>query len=287
MEQPDVFVAVLVKQKEAVLPLFLESLEAWDYPKEKLFLYIRTNNNTDNTVQILDDWIEKNVHLYKGCVYDKQNVGEAVERFKQHEWNGERFRVLAKIRQQSFNECLETDCKYYFVVDVDNFIFPETLNKLIKLDLPIVAPFIRYAVAFGDNVDDEETAKEREGHLGQYYANYHHIVDDYGSIVANDAYYQVLEQKVKGLIECMCVHCTYLIKREHLSELSYLEDSDRWEYMVFSNSARDKNIKQYLDNRTIYGILTLSENAGASRWWYEYLKDKEDRAAAYKDRWLQ
>ena len=44
MEQPDVFVAVLVKQKEAVLPLFLESLEAWDYPKEKLFLYIRTNN---------------------------------------------------------------------------------------------------------------------------------------------------------------------------------------------------------------------------------------------------
>jgi hypothetical protein len=85
----------------------------------------------------------------------------------------------------------------------------------------------------------------------------------------------------------MCVHCTYLIKREHLSELSYLEDSDRWEYMVFSNSARDKNIKQYLDNRTIYGILTLSENPRASRWWYEYLRDKEDRAAAYKDRWLQ
>jgi hypothetical protein len=173
------------------------------------------------------------------------------------------------------------------VVDVDNFIFPETLNELIKLNLPIVAPFIRYAVAFGDNVDDEENAKEREGHLGQYYANYHHIVDDYGSIMANDTYYHVLEQKIKGIIECMCIHCTYLIKREHLSELSYLEDSDRWEYMVFSNSARDKNIQQYLDNRTIYGILTLSENAGASRWWYEYLKDKEDRAAAYKDRWLQ
>ena len=53
MEQPDVFVALLVKQKEAVLPLFLESLEAWDYPKEKLFLYIRTNNNTDNTLHVI------------------------------------------------------------------------------------------------------------------------------------------------------------------------------------------------------------------------------------------
>jgi hypothetical protein len=52
--------------------------------------------------------------------------------------------------------------------------------------------------------------------------------------------------------------------------------------MVFSNSARDKGITQYIDNRTIYGVLTLSENLGASRWWFNYLKNKENRTEKYK-----
>jgi hypothetical protein len=52
--------------------------------------------------------------------------------------------------------------------------------------------------------------------------------------------------------------------------------------MVFSNSARDKGITQYIDNRTIYGVLTLSENLGASRWWFNYLKSKENRTEKYK-----
>jgi hypothetical protein len=52
--------------------------------------------------------------------------------------------------------------------------------------------------------------------------------------------------------------------------------------MVFSNSARNKGIPQYIDNRTIYGILTLSENIGASRWWFNYLKDEKDRTEKYK-----
>ena len=282
MTQPNVFLALLVKQKEAVLPLFLESLNDWDYPKENIFIYIRTNNNTDNTKQLLEEWIEEYGDKYKGLIYNGEDVPEKVEKYDVHFWNGERFRVLGKIRQESMNQALLTDCEYYFVVDTDNFLFPETLKELVKLDLPIVAPFLRYAVALGENADTPVEAAKREGHMSRYYSNYHDKVDDFGSIIAEDIYYKILNQEVKGLIECMCVHCTYLIKREYLSELNYLEQSDRWEYMVFSNSARDKGITQYLDNRTIYGVLTLSENLGASRWWFNYLKDKEDRTKKYK-----
>jgi hypothetical protein len=209
-------------------------------------------------------------------------VPEKVEKYDVHFWNGERFRVLGKIRQESMNQALLTDCEYYFVVDTDNFLFPETLKELVKLNLPIVAPFLRYAVALGENADTPIEAAKREGHMSRYYSNYHDKVDDFGSIIAEDLYYKILNQEVKGLIECMCVHCTYLIKREYLSELNYLEQSDRWEYMVFSNSARDKGITQYIDNRTIYGVLTLSENLGASRWWFNYLKNKENRTEKYK-----
>jgi len=282
MTQPNVFLALLVKQKEAVLPLFLESLNDWDYPKENIFIYIRTNNNTDNTKQLLEEWIEEYGDKYKGLIYNSEDVPEKVEKYDVHFWNGERFRVLGKIRQESMNQALLTDCEYYFVVDTDNFLFPETLKELVKLDLPIVAPFLRYAVALGENADTPVEAAKREGHMSRYYSNYHDKVDDFGSIIAEDIYYKILNQEVKGLIECMCVHCTYLIKREYLSELTYLEQSDRWEYMVFSNSARDKGITQYLDNRTIYGVLTLSENIGASRWWFNYLKSKENRTEKYK-----
>jgi hypothetical protein len=282
MTQPNVFLALLVKQKEAVLPLFLESLNDWDYPKENIFIYIRTNNNTDNTKQLLEEWIEEYGDKYKGLIYNSEDVPEKVEKYDVHFWNGERFRVLGKIRQESMNQALLTDCEYYFVVDTDNFLFPETLKELVKLDLPIVAPFLRYAVALGENADTPIEAAKREGHMSRYYSNYHDKVDDFGSIIAEDLYYKILNQEVKGLIECMCVHCTYLIKREYLSELSYLEQSDRWEYMVFSNSARDKGITQYIDNRTIYGVLTLSENLGASRWWFNYLKNKENRTEKYK-----
>ena len=219
---------------------------------------------------------------YRGLVYNGEDVPQKVEQYDVHFWNGERFRVLGKIRQESMNQALLTDCDYYFVVDTDNFLFPETLKELVKLDLPIVAPFLRYAVAFGENADNPEEAAKREGHMSMYYSNYHDKVDNFGSIIAEDVYYKILNQEVKGLVECMCVHCTYLIKREHLSELTYLEDSDRWEYMVFSNSARDKGIPQYLDNRTIYGVLTLSENLGASRWWFNYLKNEKNRTEKYK-----
>ena len=282
MTQPDVFLALLVKQKEAVLPLFLESLNDWDYPKENIFIYIRTNNNTDNTKQLLEEWIEEYGDKYKGLIYNSEDVPEKVEQYDAHFWNGERFRVLGKIRQESMNQALLTDCEYYFVVDTDNFLFPETLKELVKLDLPIVAPFLRYAVALGENADTPVEAAKREGHMSRYYSNYHDKVDDFGSIIPEDIYYKILNQEVRGLIECMCVHCTYLIKREYLSELNYLEQSDRWEYMVFSNSARDKGITQYIDNRTIYGVLTLSENLGASRWWFNYLKNKKNRTEKYK-----
>jgi cellulose synthase/poly-beta-1,6-N-acetylglucosamine synthase-like glycosyltransferase len=110
MSYPNVFLALLVKQKEAVLPLFLESLENWDYPKENIYIYIRTNNNTDNTKELLEKWIDVHGSAYKGLIYNSEDVPEKVERYDVHFWNGERFRVLGKIRQESMNQALLTDC---------------------------------------------------------------------------------------------------------------------------------------------------------------------------------
>lgn len=279
-----VFIAILAKQKEKVLPLFLRSLYELDYPKKNIILYVRTNNNTDNTRVILENWIDEHLNEYANVIYDGNDIEQNVEKYGVHEWNGERFRALAKIRQASINECLKTNCDYYFVIDVDNFIFPETLNALIQADKPIVAPLLRYAVANDDFPDTPEDQARVGDHKCRYYSNYHYMVDSYGSIINEPIYYQLLHrvEGYRGIWDVDCVHCTYLIKREYLDKLTYLEESDRWEYMVFSESARKAKINQYLDNRKIYGILTLTENGKISEYLYDLLKNEAARDDLYQ-----
>ena len=110
------------------------------------------------------------------------------------------------------------------------------------------------------------------------------MVDDYGSILNEPVYYQLLHRVdgYRGIWDVDCVHCTYLIKRKYLDKLTYLEDSDRWEYMVFSSSARKAKVNQYLDNRKIYGILTLTENNAICEYLYDWLKDPVNRDARYQ-----
>lgn len=283
-DMPKVLIALLVKQKEEVLPLFLRTIDNLDYPKESIYVYIRTNNNTDNTELLLEEWIDKNASVYAGMMYDNQPVSSSVENYGIHEWNGERFRVLGKIRQESLRQCLETDADYYFVVDIDNFVFPETLRELVKLELPIVAPLMRYAVADDYHEDTYAYRKNMGQDRCRYYSNYHYIVDEYGSLVPDTVYYQLLYQNegYRGVFGVQCVHCTYLVQREYIEKLSYLEDSDRWEYMVFSSSARDQHIPQYLDTRRIYGVLTLTENAAMCEHLYEELMDPVTREEKYQ-----
>ena len=74
MEYPLICVAILAKQKESMLPSWLKSLEAWDYPKDRMELYIRTNNNTDQTGVMLRDWIYNNIGKYHGIMSDFSDI---------------------------------------------------------------------------------------------------------------------------------------------------------------------------------------------------------------------
>ena len=151
-------------------PLYLGCIEALDYPKSSIFLYIRTNNNTDATEQILREWVARVGHLYAGVEFDATNVSDKVEAFGVHEWNATRFRVLANIRNASLRKASEKACDFYFVADVDNFVRPCTLRELIALNLPIVAPFLRSISpnARYSNYHEEIDASGYYKHCDQY-----------------------------------------------------------------------------------------------------------------------
>ena len=209
-----VTVAILAKDKAHTLPLYLSCLERQTWPARNTCLYIRTNNNNDETAQVLREWIERVGDRYAKIYFDDTDVADQVQQFKQHEWNYTRFRIC-----------------------------PDTIESMMKTNLPIVAPFLRC-----------HDAEHR------YYSNYHDALDSNGYYAPSVFYYDVLDQRVKGIIEMPLVHCTYFIRCEVLDTVCYDDESARYEYVIFADSARSKNVGQYLDNRKIYGYISFAEN---------------------------
>jgi len=236
---PRVLVAILAKQKAAELPLYLDGIEALDYPKSAICLYIRTNNNTDATEAILRDWVARVGHLYADVEFDAADVSEPVEQFAPHDWNPMRFAVLGRIREASLQRALTRQCDFYFVSDVDNFILPWTLKELVALNLPIVAPFLRMV----------------QPHL--LYSNFHAEIDSRGYYEPCDQYTWLMHRWVRGLVEVPVVHLTYLVRADVIGSLRYQDGSERYEYVIFSDSARQAGVPQYLDNRQVYGYVTF------------------------------
>jgi len=219
-------------------------LKNWDYPKNRISLFIRSNDNTDDTQAILEAWVEKNWDGYYEVVEDYQSVNPEVKQYGVHQWNATRFKALAQVRNESVVYAIENGNHFYFSIDVDNFIKPDTLSTLVKYDLPVVAPLL---------YDAAETP----------YSNYHNKATPKGYYEENPAYYPIWEGKVRGLILCDVVHCTYLVRYDVLQHLNYADGTEDYEYVIASRNLRNAGIPQYLDNSQLYGWLTMKEDVAA------------------------
>lgn len=254
-ELDKVTIAILAKDKAHILPAYLACIENQTWPKDRTYIYIRSNNNKDNTIEILQQWVEKVKDSYLGIYYDYTDTEQQVQKYGAHEWNCERFKVLGRIRQDSMDWAYNHN-SHYFVVDCDNIIKQNTLEALMEVDLPIVAPLLR---ANGNSC----------------YANFHAAIDKKGYFASTPFYYQLLKQEIKDVTAVPVVHCTYLVRHEVIKKLTYDDNSYRYEYVIFSDSARKNNISQYLDTRELYGYCSFSTDRAsfaAERTLQEFLR---------------
>ena len=233
----DVVIAILVKDKEATLPTFFQCLLNQTFPKERTILYIRTNDNTDKSEELISAFIKEHQDKYKSVFYDATSVSEKLKEYEAHEWNSERFKILGKIRDDSVKYALEHNA-HYFVIDIDNFIVPSTLDDMLAVSsLGVIAPMLTTTTA---------------------YSNYHSSVDQSGYLLHDKMSLPILLKEIKGCIDVPVVHCTYFIANNILDKVSYDDDSYRYEYVVFSDVLRKQNIPQYIDNRKDYGRITFA-----------------------------
>jgi hypothetical protein len=233
-----VLLAILAKQAEKFLPRYLYRVEALDYPKRDISVYVRANNCTDNTTSILSKWIDENAQTYRHIEWDFSDVPVKVEDEVIHNWTPERLEVLCKIRNRSLEVALENKADFYFCVDVDNYLEPHTLKNLVSLNLPIVGPMLECK--------------------GSPYLNIHAAIDVNGYYENCPEYDLIRTRKIKGVIEVPVVHCTYLVRADCIPKLTYTDGTYRFDYVIFSHSARKAGIPQYVDNRSFYGTLEIS-----------------------------
>ena len=114
--------AILAKQAEKTLPLYLKCLLNQDYDKKDVVLYIRTNDSTDKTEIILEKFILQHGGEFSSVIYDKSSIDARLGEFENHDWNPFRFQILGRIRNESLKAAQENACDFYFVCDVDNFL---------------------------------------------------------------------------------------------------------------------------------------------------------------------
>ncbi len=237
---PTVLLAILAKDKGYVLPEYLYCIDNLIYPKERIDVYINTNNNQDDTAEILKKWVEDNQSLYNSITYE-EHVVENLESGKPHDWTIPRLKVLGQIRNKSLQMAKELGSDFYFVVDCDNCVKPETLLYLINKDKPIIAPMLAA-------VPDE-----------RWYSNFFCAVNEWGYAEVNPEYGRILYRNKVGTFEVPVVHCTYLIKSKYFDQVSYVDGSGDYEFVIFSRVARQNGVKQYICNELDFGILLKFE----------------------------
>ena len=95
-----------------------------------------------------------------------------MKKYKNHEWNDERFKILGKIRQDSVDYAKKLKI-HYFVADCDNFIVPETIEKLFQNSHNgVIAPMLM-----------SDTS----------YSNFHYDIDKNGYYKQHNLYNKILE----------------------------------------------------------------------------------------------
>lgn len=246
--------AILAKQKAHVLPYYLRCLLVQTFPLHYIHLYIRTNDNTDDTEGILRQFVHSHGHKFASVYFCSDSIDASLTSIAPHDWSGHRFRILAALRQASVTYALERGA-HYFVCDCDNFVAPQVLQVVMATRGlgSVVAPLLKVP--------------------GRLYSNYHGAVDRDGYYARSEHYDAIFAQQVTGLIQVPVVHCTYFIPHDVLQKTQYTDDTTRHEYVIVSANWRKAGVPQLLDNRHVYGLITFCEN------------DEDMRALAASDAW--
>ncbi|XP_055314673.1 glycosyltransferase 25 family member [Sitodiplosis mosellana] len=141
---PTILIATLFRNKAHIMPLFFTYLNRIEYPKDRITLWIRSDHNEDETMEVLNQWLYKwsNAYHHVDIEYDNTTKLRDSEISQTH-WSNERYLDVIRMKEEALNYGRKIWADYVFFFDADVLLTrPTTLLELIHLDVPIVAPML-------------------------------------------------------------------------------------------------------------------------------------------------
>uniref|UniRef100_H3D9C5 procollagen galactosyltransferase n=1 Tax=Tetraodon nigroviridis TaxID=99883 RepID=H3D9C5_TETNG len=240
---PRVVIALICRNSEHSLPLFLGAIERLSYPKTALrFVWVATDHNKDNTTAILRSWliqVQNDYHYVEWRPDDKSRYAFADETGPKH-WNNLRYEHVMKLRQAALDTAREIWADYLLVVDCDNLLTNrELLWKLMRENKTVVAPMLESRAA---------------------YSNFWCGMTSQGYYKRTPAYVPIRKRERRGCFAVPMVHSTLLVdlRKEASRQLAFYPPHSEYSWalddvIVFAYSARMADVQMYVCNKEIYG----------------------------------
>ncbi|XP_053623852.1 glycosyltransferase 25 family member [Plodia interpunctella] len=244
---PTIGISVLVRNKAHTLPYFLTCLRNMDYPKDRLYLWMYSDYNEDNSVEIIETWAENYASEYNG-VYITKNTTSPKLHFEEKSpthWSIARFRHVIALREKALQFAKNMWADYLFMIDADVFLTDrDTLKSLVRKNLTIVAPML-----LSDGLYSNFWCGMTENY-------YYQRTDDYQPI---------LRRENQTCHEVPMVNTAVLISLRHTATDSLTYDPKKMEgyngpqddIIAFAISARNKGIALKICNDHIYGFVLV------------------------------
>ena len=251
-QPPKVMVVLLVRNKAHLLENTLRLLEAQDYPKDRIGLYIRSDHNEDNSEEILNDWLEAQNEYHFIDVKMGANAGELFDDQRSPlEWSPSRFQHMIELKEEALNKGREVWADWIWYLDVDAFMTnPQTLRLMVKdSSKTVIAPML---TSVG------------------LYSNFWAGMSDTYYYQRTEDYKPILERKTQDCHSVPMVHSSFFVNLNS-KESSFLtfdpkliEDYDGPidDIITFALSATFNDIDLFICNDNVYGyiMLPLDEN---------------------------
>ncbi|EFN88899.1 Glycosyltransferase 25 family member [Harpegnathos saltator] len=245
-KEPTVLITILVRNKAHTLPYFLSLMEQLDYPKERMCLWICSDNNVDNTIEILNKWINSegkkyhclNVHLNATSMgfEDEKTITD---------WSSRRFAHVINLREQALNYARQIWTDFIWMLDADVFLTnSSTLRNLVLKGETVVAPLLK---------SDGMYSNFWAGMTAEYY------------YARTDQYEPILYREEIGCHNVPMIHSAVLIdlRRYESDHLTYKAeklisyDGPVDDIITFAIGANKSDVPLFVCNDEIYGFVMV------------------------------
>ena len=228
MKEPQIMIALAVRDRGWILPEFLKCLQNLDYPHEAITLYFLVNNSTDNTEKILDEFLEKNNKQYKKlrlCVVENDLIPEddrtASTRLRYI------YSHLVELKNEIKKYALREKVDYLLLLESDVLFPPNLLTSLLSHRKDIISPLIPVTI----KKDRYNIMKKGKGKIWMKSPPYGHIL--------HPALNTLLKVDMSGGI--------FLIKKKALRKVKW-QYHPQGEDCGFATACERKGLEIYCDS---------------------------------------